>query len=91
MFKWNMSCQELTELISEDMDRKVSFFRKIKMLLHLYMCGYCIRFKKQILILREACRSDIPSVDESVCMSPQAIDRIKNNLQTELAKQKFSD
>ena len=41
-------------MVSESMDRKFPLHRRILMAAHLFMCRYCSRFKKQLLILRNA-------------------------------------
>jgi hypothetical protein len=41
-------------MVSESMDRKFPLHRRILLNAHLLMCRYCNRFKKQLLILRNA-------------------------------------
>ncbi len=51
--------------------------------LHLRMCKYCRRLKKQMLLLSEAARLDKFStgdVDQSTVLSLEARERIKNKL-----------
>ena len=54
MSHWMFNCKEVSKLVSESMDRKFPLHRRILMTAHLIMCRYCNRFKKQLLILRNA-------------------------------------
>jgi len=54
MSRWMLSCKEVSMMVSESMDRKFPLHRRLLMTAHLFMCKYCNRFKKQLLILRNA-------------------------------------
>jgi hypothetical protein len=48
--------------------------------MHLLMCRYCARFRRQVMFIRELCRShrlDEDSLDPSVVLSPDARERIR--------------
>jgi len=67
-------------MVSESMDRKFPFHRRILLNAHLLMCRYCNRFKKQLLILRHAVGLENIYEDERGhfhSLSKEARERIK--------------
>ena len=58
MSHWIFNCKEVSMMVSESMDRKFPLHRRILVIAHLFMCRYCNRFKKQLLILRNAVRRE---------------------------------
>ncbi len=84
MKHWMFSCKEVSEKISESMDRKLPFHHRMFIRMHLMMCRYCSRFKKQMIILRNISRLEISPVIEDTAslavLSPQARERMKNKL-----------
>ena len=82
-----LSCKEVSHLVSESLDRKLSLWQRIQVRLHLLMCRFCSRFRKQSLFLRDAARHYLSAVEEaetgpSTALSPEARDRIKQSLKT---------
>ena len=51
-----LTCKEITRLLSESQDRKLSVAEKLKLEMHLAMCRGCKAYKGQLAFLREACR-----------------------------------
>lgn len=51
-----LTCKEVTHLLSEGQDRKLSLSERISMEMHLAMCKGCSNFRKQMNFLRAACR-----------------------------------
>ena len=67
-------------MVSESMDRQLPLHRRILVMAHLMMCKYCHRFKKQLLILRNAVALediDDKKLGHSASLSKDARDRIK--------------
>jgi len=67
-------------MVSESMDRKFPLHHRILVTVHLFMCRYCNRFKKQLLILRNAVEcEDIHEEDlgRSPTLSKETHERIK--------------
>ena len=54
MSHWMFNCKKISEMVSESLDRKLPLHRRIMINLHLLMCRYCNRLKKQMLLLRTA-------------------------------------
>jgi len=48
------SCETITQQISLSMDEDISFVRRARIRFHLWSCQLCARYKKQLLLLREA-------------------------------------
>lgn len=82
-----LSCKEVTRLVSESLDKKLSLWQRIRVRMHLLMCSLCSRFRKQTLFLRDAARhflvgADDTTDDSTPGLSPEARDRIKRSLKT---------
>ena len=80
-----LSCKEVSHLVSESLDRKLSLWQRIQVRVHLLMCRFCSRFRNQTLFLRDAARHYLMAVEEtetsaSTGLSPEARDRIKRSL-----------
>lgn len=50
------TCREVHRLVSEGMDRDLSFVEHSRMRLHLLVCDACTRFNGQMSMLRSAMR-----------------------------------
>ena len=80
------SCQEVSRLVSESMDRDLPFRQRFSLRLHLLMCSLCSRFRRQIHFLRDAAHSfdEARGDGESSTngeLSPEARARIKQALE----------
>ena len=75
-------CQVATRLISESMERKLSFKERIGLWLHLRLCEFCVRFLRQVHGLRKIARSyklqDIHLPQTAKDRIKQALKDIKN-------------
>ena len=49
-----ISCKEASRLISQGMDRRLSFTERIALRLHLFVCDACARLTRQVRFLRRA-------------------------------------
>ena len=79
------SCQEMTRLLSEAMDRPLPLGIRTKMRLHFLICKWCDRYKNQLLFLRHALRRNPDQLEDeaaasSTALSPEAKDRVKRVL-----------
>jgi len=80
-----MSCKEVSRLVSESLDRKLSIWQRMQVWMHLMMCGMCARFRKQTLFLQSAAKRYLGIMDEakrdlSDQLTTEARDRIKQSL-----------
>lgn len=83
MFGLIPDCKEVTRMVSESMDRDLPWGHRVKMRIHLAMCSYCSRFKKQLALLRKAGQSlatHRTGPDDSPVLPQDARDRIKKAL-----------
>lgn len=51
-----LNCKELTHLLSESQDRKLTLSERAHLEMHLVMCKGCRNYKAQMSFLREACK-----------------------------------
>ena len=51
-----LKCKEITHLLSESQDRKLTLSERFQLEMHLAMCDGCKNFKGQMAFLRQACR-----------------------------------
>jgi hypothetical protein len=51
-----LSCKDVTHLISQSQDRKLTLGERISLEMHLAMCNGCSNFKSQMHWLRQVCR-----------------------------------
>ncbi len=49
-----LNCRQTSQLLSQSLDRPLSFRERLSLRLHLLMCGACRRFAKQLRFLRRA-------------------------------------
>jgi hypothetical protein len=68
---FNLTCKDTSPLISEMMDHRVSFIKRMKIKIHLSMCEVCLYYKKQLEVIRNLSknlgREDFPAnADESL-------------------------
>lgn len=83
MKHWMFSCKDVSQKFSESLDRKLPFHHRMFIRIHMLMCKYCSRFRRQLLLLRELSRSERiggMSEDLSAGLSQQARERIKASL-----------
>ena len=58
------SCQEMSRLISDAMDRTLPLHVRIRMRLHLLICTLCQRYQKQLSLLRDVLRMNGAKLNE---------------------------
>jgi hypothetical protein len=51
-----LSCKEVSRIVSQGLDRRLSLFERLRLRLHLAICEGCTNFKKQMDFLRRALR-----------------------------------
>ena len=91
MSHWMFNCKDVSQRVSEAMDRSLPLHHRMMIKIHLMMCKYCARFKQQLLTLRDACRlDDLHGEDcEHIHDLPQAVrDRLKKSLSKHLVQEK---
>jgi hypothetical protein len=51
------SCKDTTQLLSEALDHDLAAGQRLSARLHLLLCGPCSRFRRHLLLLRDAARN----------------------------------
>jgi hypothetical protein len=51
-----LSCKEVTRLVSQGLDRRLPFGRRVALRVHFAICDGCTNFSKQLQFLRKAVR-----------------------------------
>jgi len=79
------SCKEATRLMSEQLDHPLTIPQRILLKFHLTMCAGCLRFNRQVRLLKQICgqhehpEDELPSPYTST-LSTETKDRIKSML-----------
>jgi ABC-type branched-subunit amino acid transport system ATPase component len=80
--KW-LTCQEVTGLFSESMDRTLPWGQRISLWAHFLICKWCTRYRQQLLSIRRAMRQQPDKLlgqEPSAGLSPEARERLKQAL-----------
>jgi hypothetical protein len=83
MIHWMFNCKEVSEKVSLAMDASLPIHHRMMITMHLLICKYCNRFRKQLMILRNAIRLEkLPEDDpaRSGSLSNATRERIKKAL-----------
>ncbi|WP_298860612.1 zf-HC2 domain-containing protein [uncultured Gimesia sp.] len=78
------TCKEVSKLISESLDRKLPLRQRIALKMHLVLCRFCRRFRKDLQYIRGHIRQqtdDVSIYEEK--LSDIARDRIQRLLDSE--------
>lgn len=81
------NCKEVSEMVSESMDRALPFYQRVLMRLHLLMCKYCARCREQFETIRAASRYEElqgRELDDSLALSNDGKERLKEFLKNHL-------
>ena len=49
-----LTCKEVSRLVSQGLDRRLSFGERVRLRVHLAICDGCTNFKRQMEFLRKA-------------------------------------
>ena len=80
------SCKDMTYLLSQSMDRRLSLHNRLLIWLHLAICDRCARFAVQLAFIRNASRSIFEYAENiSTARFPEsAKERIKERIRQRL-------
>ena len=85
---WMFSCKDVSQLISESMDRALPFYQRVLLRIHLLMCKYCSRCKENFETIRSAsCYEELhgKDLDDSRGLTNDGRERLKEFLKNHLA------
>lgn len=78
------SCRDYAELASQSLDLSLTFWQRVRLRIHLWLCAPCRRFRDHALYLRTALRrrqaASSPQSDPCVRLSETARERIRRAL-----------
>ncbi len=85
-----LRCREITQLVSESMERELPFRQRMQVWMHLAMCRVCSAFARQIRALRTVIRvkselSEPVTDDPEARLSTEARERIRAALRKDEA------
>ncbi len=87
-----LTCKEASLLASKKLDKKLTWKENFNFKLHVMMCDLCRRYAKEIKklhnIMQKAGKSSLSILPESVKLSKQSRDRIKQVLDKALRQAK---
>ena len=81
------NCKEVSEMVSESMDRALPFHQRVLIRMHLLMCKDCARCKEQYETIRAAMRYeelDGKDLDASRSLSKDGKERLREFLKNHL-------
>jgi hypothetical protein len=85
MSHWMFNCKEVSRRVSESMDHRLPLYQRMLIRMHLMVCKYCSQFRRQVMFLREICRShqlDEGAMDTTFNLPPDARERIRQALKS---------
>jgi len=82
------TCQHTVEVISQSLERPLSWCERVTLKLHLWVCIWCLWYLEHLHIMRKTMRekgADAPEMDfpSALALSPEARERIKRQLATQ--------
>jgi len=75
-----MTCEQAARLLSDSLDRPLPLRQRIPLRMHLFMCKFCPRFLRQLLLLREAAKRYTEEGEGKFSLPIDARERIKRLL-----------
>lgn len=82
--KYGPPCSDVTQLLSESLDRPLSVLERLKVRVHYLVCVWCERYGRQLHFLRGAMRSNSERMAEQAPpqgdLPPEARNRINARL-----------
>ncbi|MCF7863738.1 MAG: zf-HC2 domain-containing protein [Kiritimatiellales bacterium] len=79
-----LSCKDVSKLVSDSLDVRLSVRQRVGVRVHLAMCGMCRAYRRQMVLLRRLLPGYARWLEEDGSsvggLSPDAAGRIKNKL-----------
>ncbi len=78
----SLRCEEADRLMSDSLDRRLTWSERVALKGHLAVCRACRRARRQLLILQQAMRKSFESAGAAgdEVLSPEGRDRIRQAL-----------
>ena len=85
MSPWMFRCKDVSQKVSLSMDVQLPYHHRMAVQMHLRMCRYCARFRRQLIMLRKMSRhidSEQPGSEATGKLSNESKERIKETLRS---------
>lgn len=81
-----LNCKQTSQLVSQSLDRRLTWQERFAVKVHLWICKYCRRFSRQLLAVRSGLQRLTQSVEENtdLQMPSESKARIAKVLESEL-------
>jgi hypothetical protein len=82
------TCEEVLPVLSQSLERKLTLRERVTLRLHFLICVYCIRYLKQLRLMRNAVRARSQQIETGTdavapTLSAEAHERLKRTLERE--------
>jgi len=83
-----LSCKEVSKLVSESLDHKLTLWQCIHLWMHIGMCSLCWRFRKDLIYLHEEVQRRAEEIEKDtaaseVTLSEESRRRVKRLLESQ--------
>jgi hypothetical protein len=78
------TCEEVLPVLSQSLERKLTLRERVTLRLHFLICVYCIRYLKQLRLMRASIRArseQIETGDSAPALPEEARERLKRALE----------
>ena len=79
-----LTCREVTKLVSESMESRLSWRKRVGMRIHFMMCVSCARYRRQLFTIRKLIHNYLSEeesqTDAGDHLSPESRQRMKRAL-----------
>ncbi len=79
------ACEKISQLASDQLERKLSFSERLSMQFHFLMCGACKHYHQNLLKLHETLNIKRKEISKDISLPEEKRSRIQQSLQ-ELSK-----
>ena len=79
-----LDCKQTSQLISQSLDRSLTFRERIALRLHLFICKYCKQFSQHLQTIRVALKQMTSSIEsnDGIAMPSAAKSRILQSIES---------
>ncbi len=69
-----LSCKQASQLLSHNLDRRLTFSEKCSLKLHLMICKFCARFANQLKLIQKSVRKTTTAIEsDNQIRLPQSV------------------
>lgn len=84
-----LNCRDVTKLISESLDRRTTFVEKMSIWFHVMLCGFCRRFRNNMVVIRKMVhKHDINPEQSKINSSDSLCDEARERIKTLIERNK---